>query len=103
MFGGNQSGRTTWNHCAATPPQGWCRSDVPGNVDPPLARRLLRLFVELIGDKPLREIRREDALRFRSDLAEICSDVHLVVAGLPMTLKGERLTESTLLETRSEG
>jgi len=27
-------------------------------------------------------------------LAEICSEVHLVVAGLPLTLKGPRLTES---------
>lgn len=29
-------------------------------------------------------------------LAEICDEVHLVVAGLPMTLKGTRLTESSL-------
>lgn len=28
-------------------------------------------------------------------LAEICEEVHFVVAGLPMTLKGPRLTEST--------
>jgi hypothetical protein len=27
-------------------------------------------------------------------LAEICGEVHFVVAGLPMTLKGPRLTES---------
>lgn len=28
-------------------------------------------------------------------MAEICEEVHFVVAGLPMTLKGPRLTEST--------
>jgi adenosylcobinamide kinase/adenosylcobinamide-phosphate guanylyltransferase len=35
-------------------------------------------------------------------LAEICTEVHFVVAGLPMTLKGPRLTESTTELPRPE-
>jgi adenosylcobinamide kinase/adenosylcobinamide-phosphate guanylyltransferase len=36
-------------------------------------------------------------------LAEICTDVHFVVAGLPMTLKGPRLTESAMATPKTEG
>ncbi|MEP7239784.1 MAG: bifunctional adenosylcobinamide kinase/adenosylcobinamide-phosphate guanylyltransferase [Devosia sp.] len=36
-------------------------------------------------------------------LADICSEVHFVVAGLPMTLKGTRLTESTTEMPKAEG
>jgi adenosylcobinamide kinase/adenosylcobinamide-phosphate guanylyltransferase len=35
-------------------------------------------------------------------LAEICTEVHFVVAGLPMTLKGPRLTESVSETTLPE-
>ena len=35
-------------------------------------------------------------------LADICTEVHFVVAGLPMTLKGPRLTESTTELPRPE-
>ena len=35
-------------------------------------------------------------------LADICTEVHFVIAGLPMTLKGPRLTESTTELPRPE-
>jgi len=42
---------------------------------------LARMFRDLVGAAHQR-------------LAEICEEVHFIVAGLPMTLKGPRLTES---------
>ena len=48
-------------------------------------------------DEPLTRMLRDLAGAAHQRLADICTDVHLVVAGLPMTLKGERLTESSVL------
>ncbi|MEQ1768462.1 MAG: bifunctional adenosylcobinamide kinase/adenosylcobinamide-phosphate guanylyltransferase [Devosia sp.] len=36
-------------------------------------------------------------------LADICAEVHFVIAGLPLTLKGPRLTESSTEMPRAEG
>jgi adenosylcobinamide kinase/adenosylcobinamide-phosphate guanylyltransferase len=49
----------------------------------------------IVPDNPLARLFRDLAGAAHQRLAEICTDVHLVVAGLPMTLKGERLTESS--------
>jgi adenosylcobinamide kinase/adenosylcobinamide-phosphate guanylyltransferase len=57
----------------------------------------------IVPDNALARMFRDLAGSTHQRLAEICTDVHLVVAGLPMTLKRERLTESTPLDARSEG
>jgi adenosylcobinamide kinase / adenosylcobinamide-phosphate guanylyltransferase len=49
----------------------------------------------IVPDNPLARMFRDLAGAAHQRLAEICTDVHFVVAGLPMTLKGERLTESS--------
>ncbi len=51
----------------------------------------------IVPDNPLARTFRDLAGAAHQRLAQICSDVHFVVAGLPMTLKGERLTESSVL------
>jgi adenosylcobinamide kinase/adenosylcobinamide-phosphate guanylyltransferase len=51
----------------------------------------------IVPDNPLGRMFRDLAGAAHQRLAEICTDVHFVVAGLPMTLKGERLTESSAL------
>ncbi|HZY69313.1 MAG TPA: bifunctional adenosylcobinamide kinase/adenosylcobinamide-phosphate guanylyltransferase [Devosia sp.] len=51
----------------------------------------------IVPDNPLARMFGDLAGAAHQRLAEICSDVHFVVAGLPMTLKGERLTESSAL------
>jgi adenosylcobinamide kinase / adenosylcobinamide-phosphate guanylyltransferase len=50
----------------------------------------------IVPDNPMARMFRDLAGAAHQRLAEICTDVHFVVAGLPMTLKGERLTESSL-------
>jgi adenosylcobinamide kinase/adenosylcobinamide-phosphate guanylyltransferase len=57
----------------------------------------------IVPDNAMARMFRDLAGSTHQRLAEICGDVHLVVAGLPMTLKGERLTESMPAETRPEG
>jgi adenosylcobinamide kinase / adenosylcobinamide-phosphate guanylyltransferase len=57
----------------------------------------------IVPDNALARMFRDLAGSTHQRLAEICTDVHLVVAGLPMTLKGQRLTESTAAEARTEG
>jgi adenosylcobinamide kinase/adenosylcobinamide-phosphate guanylyltransferase len=51
----------------------------------------------IVPDNPLARSFRDLAGAAHQRLAQICTDVHFVVAGLPMTLKGERLTESSTL------
>lgn len=51
----------------------------------------------IVPDNPLARTFRDLAGAAHQRLAQICTDVHFVVAGLPMTLKGERLTESSTL------
>jgi adenosylcobinamide kinase/adenosylcobinamide-phosphate guanylyltransferase len=48
----------------------------------------------IVPDNALARMFRDLAGAAHQRLAEICGEVHLVVAGLPMTLKGNRLTES---------
>lgn len=48
----------------------------------------------IVPDNPLARTFRDLAGAAHQRLAEICTEVHFVVAGLPMTLKGPRLTES---------
>jgi adenosylcobinamide kinase / adenosylcobinamide-phosphate guanylyltransferase len=55
----------------------------------------------IVPDNPMARMFRDLAGSAHQRLADICSEVHFVVAGLPMTLKGERLTESTLTEPHS--
>ena len=57
----------------------------------------------IVPDNAMARMFRDLAGSTHQRLAEICADVHLVVAGLPLTLKGDRLTESTPAETRPEG
>jgi adenosylcobinamide kinase/adenosylcobinamide-phosphate guanylyltransferase len=57
----------------------------------------------IVPDNPLARMFRDLAGAAHQRLAEICTDVHFVVAGLPMTLKGQRLTESSSELPRSEG
>ena len=57
----------------------------------------------IVPDNPLARTFRDLAGATHQRLAQICTDVHFVVAGLPMTLKGERLTESSTLPTLPEG
>lgn len=51
----------------------------------------------IVPDNPLARTFRDLAGAAHQRLAQICTEVHFVVAGLPMTLKGERLTESSAL------
>ena len=51
----------------------------------------------IVPDNPLARLFRDLAGAAHQRLAEICTDVHFVVAGLPLTLKGERLTESSVV------
>jgi len=48
----------------------------------------------IVPDNALARMFRDLAGAAHQRLAEICSEVHFVIAGLPMTLKGPRLTES---------
>jgi adenosylcobinamide kinase/adenosylcobinamide-phosphate guanylyltransferase len=49
----------------------------------------------IVPDNAMARTFRDLAGAAHQRLAEICTEVHFVVAGLPMTLKGPRLTEST--------
>ena len=49
----------------------------------------------IVPDNALARTFRDLAGSAHQRLAEICEEVHFVIAGLPMTLKGPRLTEST--------
>ena len=49
----------------------------------------------IVPDNAMARMFRDLAGSAHQRLAEICDEVHFVVAGLPMTLKGPRLTEST--------
>lgn len=49
----------------------------------------------IVPDNALARTFRDLAGAAHQRLAEICTEVHFVVAGLPMTLKGKRLTESS--------
>ena len=49
----------------------------------------------IVPDNALARMFRDLAGAAHQRLAEICDEVHFVIAGLPMTLKGPRLTEST--------
>ena len=57
----------------------------------------------IVPDNPLARTFRDLAGSAHQRLADICSEVHFVVAGLPMTLKGPRLTESSTEMPRAEG
>jgi adenosylcobinamide kinase/adenosylcobinamide-phosphate guanylyltransferase len=57
----------------------------------------------IVPDNAMARMFRDLAGAAHQRLAEICSEVHFVVAGLPMTLKGPRLTESTTELPRPEG
>jgi adenosylcobinamide kinase/adenosylcobinamide-phosphate guanylyltransferase len=56
----------------------------------------------IVPDNPLARMFRDLAGAAHQRLAEICTEVHFVVAGLPMTLKGPRLTESVSEIARPE-
>ena len=56
----------------------------------------------IVPDNALARLFRDLAGAAHQRLAEICSEVHFVVAGLPMTLKGTRLTESSSEVPKSE-
>lgn len=56
----------------------------------------------IVPDNALARMFRDLAGSAHQRLAEICDEVHFVVAGLPMTLKGPRLTESTTELPRPE-
>ena len=49
----------------------------------------------IVPDNAMARTFRDLAGAAHQRLADICAEVHFVVAGLPMTLKGPRLTEST--------
>ena len=57
----------------------------------------------IVPDNALARTFRDLAGAAHQRLAEICTEVHFVIAGLPMTLKGQRLTESSSELKRSEG
>lgn len=57
----------------------------------------------IVPDNPLARTFRDLAGSAHQRLAEVCFDVHFVIAGLPMTLKGERLTETTAPEEHDDG
>ena len=50
----------------------------------------------IVPDNAMARMFRDLAGAAHQRLAEICEEVHFVVAGLPMTLKGPRLTESSI-------
>jgi adenosylcobinamide kinase / adenosylcobinamide-phosphate guanylyltransferase len=56
----------------------------------------------IVPDNALARMFRDLAGAAHQRMAEICEEVHFVVAGLPMTLKGPRLTESTTELPRPE-
>ena len=56
----------------------------------------------IVPDNAMARMFRDLAGAAHQRLAEICSEVHFVVAGLPMTLKGPRLTESTTERYKQE-
>jgi len=56
----------------------------------------------IVPDNALARMFRDLAGAAHQRLADICSEVHFVVAGLPMTLKGTRLTESSSEVPKSE-
>jgi adenosylcobinamide kinase/adenosylcobinamide-phosphate guanylyltransferase len=56
----------------------------------------------IVPDNAMARMFRDLAGAAHQRLAEICSEVHFVVAGLPMTLKGPRLTESVTETTKPE-
>ena len=49
----------------------------------------------IVPDNAMARMFRDLAGSAHQRLAEICGEVHFIVAGLPMTLKGPRLTESS--------
>ena len=57
----------------------------------------------IVPDNAMARMFRDLAGSAHQRLAEICVEVHFIVAGLPMTLKGPRLTESSTEMPRSEG
>jgi adenosylcobinamide kinase/adenosylcobinamide-phosphate guanylyltransferase len=57
----------------------------------------------IVPDNAMARMFRDLAGAAHQRLAEICDEVHFVVAGLPMTLKGPRLTESSTELPRAEG
>jgi adenosylcobinamide kinase/adenosylcobinamide-phosphate guanylyltransferase len=57
----------------------------------------------IVPDNALARTFRDLAGAAHQRLAEICGEVHFVVAGLPMTLKGQRLTESSTEKPLPEG
>jgi adenosylcobinamide kinase/adenosylcobinamide-phosphate guanylyltransferase len=56
----------------------------------------------IVPDNAMARTFRDLAGAAHQRLAEICAEVHFVVAGLPMTLKGPRLTESRTAFPRPE-
>jgi adenosylcobinamide kinase/adenosylcobinamide-phosphate guanylyltransferase len=56
----------------------------------------------IVPDNAMARTFRDLAGAAHQRLAEICEEVHFVVAGLPMTLKGPRLTESTTARLKPE-
>jgi adenosylcobinamide kinase/adenosylcobinamide-phosphate guanylyltransferase len=56
----------------------------------------------IVPDNALARMFRDLAGAAHQRLAEICDEVHFVIAGLPMTLKGPRLTESVTEVIRPE-
>jgi adenosylcobinamide kinase/adenosylcobinamide-phosphate guanylyltransferase len=57
----------------------------------------------IVPDNALARLFRDLAGAAHQRLAEICTEVHFVIAGLPMTLKGPRLTESEMGMPKREG
>jgi adenosylcobinamide kinase/adenosylcobinamide-phosphate guanylyltransferase len=57
----------------------------------------------IVPDNPLARTFRDLSGAAHQRLAEICDEVHFIIAGLPMTLKGPRLTESSTEMPRAEG
>lgn len=49
----------------------------------------------IVPDNAMARLFRDLAGSAHQRLAEICAEVHFVIAGLPLTLKGPRLTESS--------
>ena len=56
----------------------------------------------IVPDNAMARMFRDLAGSAHQRLADICEEVHFVIAGLPMTLKGPRLTESTTEVSRPE-
>ncbi len=56
----------------------------------------------IVPDNALARMFRDLSGAAHQRLGEICAEVHFVVAGLPMTLKGPRLTESAIETSRPE-